>query len=71
MSDRSAPRLDMSAEFHKFFKARKDANTDMGLEEAVEIVLALARGLEWDENFDWELEHSEACGVVDRTFFGE
>jgi hypothetical protein len=52
------------------FKATTiDSSQDMSLEEAATTVLGLARTLEWRDDFEWELEHQEACGIIDRLFF--
>lgn len=46
--------------------------TGMSLEEALSIVLEVARNQEYDDvgdfDFEWTADHSEACGVVDRLY---
>lgn len=48
-----------------FIKGVKLYDSDMDIQEAIAIVLELARAGEEDEDFEWLPEHSEACGVVD------
>ncbi len=40
-------------------------HTGMGKTEALELVLRIARGLEYDSDFDWTPDHTEACDIVD------
>lgn len=54
---------------YNMYRSPTKAGTDMDPAEALEIVLDLARMHEFkqmdDFDFEWEVEHSEACGIVD------
>jgi hypothetical protein len=56
-----------SQEWSDMFKI-DNTLTDMGPDEALEIVLGLAREtkLLGDDSFEWEQEHDEACHVVQK-----
>ncbi len=43
----------------------KTPNTGMGEAEALEIILIMARGLHYNNDFDWTVDHTEACNVAD------
>jgi hypothetical protein len=57
-------------ELHQMFNPKQRRGTGMGLDEAIGIVLELARQAEFDDvgdfNFEWTSDHVEACGVVDK-----
>ena len=56
-----------SGELRRILYGRKGAlDTGMDIDEALEIVLSLARRLEFVEDFDWNDDHAEACAVVSR-----
>jgi len=52
-------------EWSMMFSPSNQSPTGMNADEAMEIVLRLARSLETDDTFEWEAEYSEACGIVD------
>jgi hypothetical protein len=49
---------------------KRQVSSGMGLDEALSIVLEIARNQEFDDvgdfSFEWTADHSEACGVVDK-----
>jgi hypothetical protein len=57
-------------ELREMFAGQRTQFTGMGLDEALLLVLELARMKEFDDvgdfNFEWSDDHAEACGVVDK-----
>ena len=53
-------------EWGDMFKSIMREGTGMRIDEALEIVLELARTLEDMDVYEWEDEHAEACGIVDK-----
>ena len=63
-------RIRKTKEFREMFSPEQATFTGMGLDEALSLVLELARMKEFDDvgdfNFEWTDDHAEACGVVDK-----
>jgi hypothetical protein len=52
---------------------KRQDGTGMELDEALGIVLEVARNQQYDDvgdfEFEWTADHSEACGVVDNLLY--
>jgi hypothetical protein len=64
----SKPRI-RASNLHTVMHRKAQHPTDMGIAEALTIVLEVARNQEYDDigdfDFNWTADHTEACGVVD------